>query len=353
LFDYNRNEAFVLSVDSDCNTAIGEGSKFPLNDYHIEELKSGEIITVEDIQSLEHKSSVDIALLSESINSLVMIPLFYDANLIGALKFGHDDYALFNRENIEIGQQIAAPFAIAIQNAEFVKKILRRENDLKRMSARIIKSQEDERKKISLELHDELGQALTAIHMNLSIIGKNLPDGWKSDGIEETVKETINYIQTMAEQLQYLSHTLRPPTLDVLGLIPALKSHINGIKKRTGMNIVIESVNCEQRFLPDIEINLFRIIQESLHNIVKHSNAKNAGVILKRVDGGLQIKIDDDGIGLERSRMETSAGSDTGIGIMGMQERVYNLGGTFAISSGENDGTRILVEIPLNPPSIW
>jgi signal transduction histidine kinase len=76
-------------------------------------------------------------------------------------------------------------------------------------------------------------------------------------------------------------------------------------------------------------------------------------VILKKVDGGLQIKIDDDGIGLERSRMETSAGSDTGIGIMGMQERVYNLGGTFAISSGENDGTRILVEIPLNPPSIW
>ncbi|MGD8834925.1 MAG: ABC transporter substrate binding protein [Desulfobacteraceae bacterium] len=352
LFDYGRNEAFVLSADSDCDTAIGEGSKFPLNDYHIEELKSGETITVEDIQSLEKKSSVDAALLSESINSLVMIPLFYDANLIGTLKFGHDDYALFNRENIEIGQQIAAPFAIAIQNAEFVKKILRRENDLKRMSARIIKSQEDERKKISLELHDELGQALTAIHMNLSIIEKNLPGGWKSDGTEETLKETIKYIQTMAEQVQYLSHKLRPPTLDVLGLMPALKSHINGIKKRTGMNIVIESENCEQRFLPDLEINLFRIIQESLHNIVKHANAKNAGVILKKVDGGLQIKIDDDGIGLERSRMEKSAGSDAGIGIMGMQERVYNLGGTFTISSGESEGTRILVEIPLNPPSI-
>jgi signal transduction histidine kinase len=352
LFDYDRSEAFVLSVDSDCDTAIGEGSKFPLGDYHIEELKSGEIITVEDIQSLEKKSSVDIALLSESINSLVMIPLFYDTHLIGTLKFGHDDYALFSRENIEIAQQIAAPLAIAIQNAKLVKTLLQRENDLKRMSARIFKSQEDERKKISLELHDELGQALTAIHMNLSIIERKFPDGWKSDGIEETLKETINYIQTMAEQLQYLSHKLRPPTLDVLGLMPALKSHINGIKKRTGMNIVIESENCDQRFLPDIEINLFRIIQESLHNIVKHSNAKNTDVILKRVDGGLQITIDDDGIGLERSRRENSAGSNTGIGIMGMQERVYNLGGTFTITSGESEGTRILVEIPLNPPSI-
>jgi signal transduction histidine kinase len=117
------------------------------------------------------------------------------------------------------------------------------------------------------------------------------------------------------------------------------------------MNIVIESENCEQRFLPDIEINLFRIIQESLHNIVKHANAKNASVILKKVDGGLQIEIDDDGIGFERSRMEKLAGPDTGIGIMGMQERVYNLGGTFTIASGKSGGTRILVEIPLKLPS--
>jgi signal transduction histidine kinase len=274
LFDYERNEAFILSVDSDYKTVIGEGMKFSLKDYHIEELKSGEIVAVEDINSLEKKSAVDIALLSEYINSYIRIPLFYDANLIGSLNFGHDDCALFNKENVEIAQQIAAPLAIAIQNAKLVKKILRRENDLKRMSARIIKSQEDERKKISLELHDELGQALTAIHMNLSIIEKNLPDIYKSDGLLETLRETINDIQTMSEQLQYLSHKLRPPMLDVLGLTPALKSHINRIKKRTEMNIVIDSENCEQRFLPDIEINLFRIIQESLHNIVKHSNAR-------------------------------------------------------------------------------
>jgi two-component system NarL family sensor kinase len=140
--------------------------------------------------------------------------------------------------------------------------------------------------------------------------------------------------------------------LDVLGLMPALKSHINGIKKRTKMNIVIESENCDQRFLPDLEINLFRIIQESLHNVVKHSKAKNASVILKQVNSGLQIKIDDDGIGLERSRMGTSAALDTGIGIMGMQERVHNLGGSFSIASGESGGTRILVEIPLRPQLI-
>lgn len=118
------------------------------------------------------------------------------------------------------------------------------------------------------------------------------------------------------------------------------------------MNIVIESENCEQRFLPDIEINLFRIIQESLHNIVKHSNAKNASVMLKKMDGNLQIRIEDDGIGLERSNTEKSTGSDTGIGIMGMQERVSDLGGTFTIVSGENGGTRILIEIPSKSPLI-
>jgi signal transduction histidine kinase len=156
----------------------------------------------------------------------------------------------------------------------------------------------------------------------------------------------------MAEQLQYLSHKLRPPMLDVFGLMPALKSHINGIKKRTEMNIVIESENFKQRLLPDIEINLFRIIQESLHNIVKHANATNAIVTLEKVHGGLQIKIDDNGIGFESNCMGKSTGSDTGIGIMGMQERVNNLGGTFKIASGENGGTSILVEIPLKPSSI-
>jgi signal transduction histidine kinase len=352
LFDYNRHEALVLSVDAEGETAVDEGSTFSLNDYHVEELKSGKIVALEDIQSLANKSVVDLTLLSESISSLVMIPLFYDGHLIGSLNFGNDKYALFNEENIKIAKQIAAPFAIAIQNAKLLRKLLRRENDLKRMSARMIKSQEDERKKISLEIHDELGQALTAIHMNLSIIEKNLVNGRESDGLLEMLKETIAYVQTMAEQLQYLSHTLRPPLLDVLGLIPALKSHINGIRKRTQMEIIMESENCEQRFLPDIEINLFRIIQESLHNIVKHAHAKHAGVRLAIAKGCLQINIDDDGIGLAQSGLEKSAGSDTGIGIMGMQERVSNLGGTFSISSRASGGTRILVEIPLKPPSI-
>jgi signal transduction histidine kinase len=135
-------------------------------------------------------------------------------------------------------------------------------------------------------------------------------------------------------------------------LIPALKSHINAVRKRTQMHIMIESENCEQRFLPDIEINLFRIVQESLHNIVKYARAKNAGVRLAKKNGCLHLKIDDDGIGLEQSRLEKSTGSDTGIGITGMQERVHNLGGTFSIGAREGRGTRIMVEIPLEPLSI-
>ena len=352
LFDYARNQAFVLSVDAEGCTAVDEGSTFSLNDYHVEALKLGKTVALKDLHSLEKKSVVDKTLLSESINALVMIPLFYDGHLIGSLNFGHDNCELFNEENIKIAQQIAAPFAIAIQNARLLSKLIRRENDLKRMSARMIKSQEDERKKISLEIHDEIGQALTAIHMNLSMIEKKLPNGCEMNDLLEMLKETIGYVQTMAEQLQYLSHTLRPPLLDVLGLIPALKSHTNAVRKRTKLHIMIESENCEQRFLPDIEINLFRIVQESLHNIVKHAHAKNASVRLVQKNGCLSLKIDDDGIGLEQSRLKKTAGLDTGIGITGMQERVYNLGGTFSIASRESGGTRIMVEIPLNPLSI-
>jgi signal transduction histidine kinase len=347
LFDYTKNEAFVLAVDTDSETKISKGSIFSLNDFHVEELRAGEIVTVEDINTLDKKTNVDVALLSESITTIVRIPLFYDAGLIGSLNLGHDDYNVFDDDNIRIVRQISAPLAIAIQNAKFVNKIITRENDLKRMSERLIKSQEEERKKISLELHDELGQALTAIHMNLSIIEKTIPEVDNPESAKETLQETIEYVKTMAGQIRTLSHELRPPMLDVLGLIPSLKSHIKGIQKRTGMHIVLASENCDQRFIPEAEITLFRIIQESLHNIVKHAGSKNVSVMVRQEGDFLKFCIEDDGVGIGEDVLIQATAAEFGMGIMGMQERTSSLGGTLTVDSGENGGVKVSIDIPM------
>ena len=348
LFDYESNEAFVLAVDTDSDTKIDKGSRFSLDDFHVKELNAGEIVSVHNIHDLEIKTAVDSAFLSESIVSYLRIPLFYNALLIGSLNFGHEDYNVFNNENLKIVQQIAAPLAIAIQNARFVNKIILRENDLKRMSERLISSQEEERKKISLELHDELGQALTAINMNLSIIEKTLSDECNNPTARNALNETIDYVNTMADQLRDLSHELRPPMLDVLGLIPALKSHINGINKRTGIHIEMTFENVARRFLPDAEITLFRIVQESLHNVIKHSKSHDVSVIFKQLPEKLQIQIEDDGIGISKSKIAKSDGVEPGMGIIGMEERVSNLGGTLTITSGHSRGTLVILEIPLH-----
>ena len=216
------------------------------------------------------------------------------------------------------------------------------------MSAILIRSQEDERKRISLELHDELGQALTAMNMNLSMLEKKVaPAASGATAIKDLLEEMAGTIKTMSEQVRGLSHELRPPMLDVLGLRPALKSHIKGIQKRTRIKVYQTYTIFDQRFLPDIEINLFRIIQESLHNVVKHSGAKKVFIYLKQKEHSLHLTLQDDGKGF---KINDSLGSESGLGmgILGMQERATNLGGMFHIVSHKDSGTRIDVELPLN-----
>ncbi|MFQ6077625.1 MAG: ATP-binding protein [Thermodesulfobacteriota bacterium] len=228
------------------------------------------------------------------------------------------------------------------QMAGELKKKMKQE---KQYISRIIDAQEGERRRISRELHDELGGALTAIKYNLEIIERDLPEDL-SDG-KERLKEVEALSTQILGQLRTLSHDLRPPMLDDLGLLPTLRWYIENYGKRCKIKTHYEAIGFPEKVDPELETTLYRVIQEALTNIAKHARADDVHVHLSSTDLAITVTITDNGAGFDPQEVSTLDTQKRGFGIMGMQERVSSLGGRIDIRSRQGAGTQITIEIPL------
>jgi signal transduction histidine kinase len=214
--------------------------------------------------------------------------------------------------------------------------------NLHRLSERLATAQEDERRGIARELHDEVGQALTAIKVEVSI-------AQRSPGVPPAAVERLDDARQMTEDalhtIRDLSHLLHPPLLDDLGLAAALKHQLETFGRRHGIRAVLEHEPSERRFAPEIEVALYRIVQEALTNIAKHAHASTCRVTVLDGDTSVQVTIDDDGSGFDAAEVE-HRGHARGIGLIGMKERAHHLGGTLRIDSAPGHGTRLTVVMP-------
>ncbi len=230
-------------------------------------------------------------------------------------------------------------------NRRAEEELLRHQKQLRYLSSQLIEAQEKERKRISLELHDEMGQALTAVGLGLKEIEEKLPSDLYLT-VEGNLADMNSIIERASEQVSELSLDLRPSLLDDLGLIPTLRWYFNKIGKRTNLEIKFESIHLDERLDPDLETVLYRISQEALNNIVKHADAKHVIVRLERKQESIAFYIKDDGKGfdVQKTLMDQLKGR---IGLIGMQERASIMRGSLSIQSRKGDGTVILAEIPV------
>ncbi len=215
----------------------------------------------------------------------------------------------------------------------------------KKYISKIIDTQESERKRISRELHDELGQTLTAMKYNLEIIEREIPTN--SPEGKERVQEVKKLSAHIMGQLRQLSHDLRPPMLDDLGLIPTLRWYIENYGIRWKIKTSYEATGFNEKLNPELETALYRIIQEALNNIVKHAQSDYIHVNLNRSDSVITVTITDNGIGFDPQEVFNMDKQQRGFGIMGMQERVSFFSGRIDIRSRPGAGTQIAIEIPL------
>jgi two-component system sensor histidine kinase UhpB len=218
---------------------------------------------------------------------------------------------------------------------------------LERFSRQLIEAQEDERRRISRELHDQIGQILTAIKMNLHNVH---PDRQTSE-ISSHIKDNIEAIDEALRLVRDLSVDLRPPVLDDFGLVTALCWYADRFTRRTGVevDVVIKLPDQNQRLSRDAETACFRIAQEALTNIVRHAQADQVVLQLVKTGNVLLLSIKDDGIGFDLANLRKRAPREATLGLISMQERAHAAGGTIEIISARSRGTEIRFSLNLAP----
>lgn len=231
-----------------------------------------------------------------------------------------------------------------IDKTRLLRELEQREAQLKAVSERAAESQELERQRISRELHDGIGQSLSAL--KLSLIGLQKTFSTESPEYGSLTRSISILSQSMAE-VRKLSQDLRPPMLDELGFVSVIYWLIGKFNQTCGFEVVFTPESYPDGVPKDVEVSIFRVIQESLNNIAKHAGATQAAVALKHNAEDLTLTIWDNGRGFDPDAVLASTRADKGIGLISMRERVHALRGDIVIHSVPKGGTTITVTVPL------
>lgn len=277
--------------------------------------------------------------------AVIGVPLVTRDQVIGILiAVNFEKQNIFATSDAKLLQSLSNQAAIAVQNLQLLEAVTAHRQVLQRLSKELIEAQELERKRISQELHDVLGQALTAVNIDLAAIEQELPETCKA-GVSERLEEARMLTDQSLSMTRELSMQLRPSMLDELGLVPTLRWYVNHFAKRMNIHMRFECDGTVGRLAPEIEINLYRTVQEALTNVARHADAEKVLVRLTEREREVEIVIQDDGRGFDvRQRME-HVSKGHGLGLLGIRERIASLGGRFEIDSQPGKGTRVSVQI--------
>lgn len=220
------------------------------------------------------------------------------------------------------------------ERAEAAREVLRRQ---------LIQAQEEERKRIARELHDQMGQDLTALNLGLKSLHEAAPPK-----LQELVRPLQKLGTQTAHDLHRVALELRPSALDDLGLIRAVRNLTETWSAHSGIAIEVETGRYARNGISsEVETTIYRVIQEALNNVAKHSGAKHASVIVHRTAGDVQAIIEDDGRGFDTTRPRSEADHKGGLGLSGIEERLSGLRGTLQIESAPEQGTTLIIRIPI------
>jgi signal transduction histidine kinase len=216
--------------------------------------------------------------------------------------------------------------------------------NLRDLSARLMQLQDDERRRIARELHDSVGQTLAALAMNLSLVRGDLE---RLSGIAVALNDSENLVRDMSTEVRTISHLLHPPLLDEAGLASALRWYVDGFSQRSKIQVDLDMPEDFGRLPSEMETAIFRVVQECLTNIHRHSESPVAKILVRQHRHEILVEIEDKGKGIPpEKREELSSAGTPGVGIRGMRERLRQLGGTLEINSGPN-GTLVTVKLPI------
>jgi two-component system sensor histidine kinase UhpB len=277
------------------------------------------------------------------LSQAIYAPLTIGGKTFGVLTVLGSD---LTKADVPAISALANQMSIALENGQLLNEVETQRSELRQLWAQLLRAQEKEREHISRELHDELGQALTAISINLAEIESELSSEPRLVALERA-RETRELADQTLDQVREMSLNLRPSMLDDLGLVPTLSWYVNRFARRLNIEAQFKAAGLDELLDSEVETVLYRVVQEALTNVARHAQASQVWVKLARAGSAIVATIQDDGQGFDARQLADRDFETHGAGLLGIRERVAYLEGRFDIQSQPEKGTILSIEIPV------
>ena len=280
----------------------------------------------------------------EEFGAFLSIPLVARDRLLGVMNVATKDERGFPPEAISLVTSVSDQIAVALENAQLYEALQRKEKARGELLRKIMSVQEEERKRIARELHDEVSQSLTGSAFNAEAVLSRLPAG--AEEIKGRLEEIRDIAIRTLDEIHRVVYQLRPSLLDDLGLVAAVQWLADHYLEEAGIKVLFETMGSERPLSAEAESTLFRITQEAITNIVRHAGAESVSIAVEFRDQSAAIHIEDDGQGFSMEEVTSSAQTDRGLGLLGMKERAELLDGYLRIETQPLHGTKVSAEVP-------
>jgi len=309
--------------------------------------QSGKSILLEDISADPRVAHPDLVS-KEGLKAFISVPLRAKDEVLGVINVASLMPHRFTTNDMHLLHSIGDQLGIAIEQARLYERLRKARERLRRLARQNLVAEEDERRRIARELHDETSQSLSGLALQLQALVEIAEMSGSQDaefiaGLKKVQSLTVQ----VHSEVSRLIADLRPALLDTLGLVPAIRQHAEARLRPLDINVSVEIKGVDRRLPPDVEVALFRFVQGAIGNIAQHSKAKNAIIVLEYQPNELLLRISDDGQGFNVSEITDVEESGRGRGLFSIRERVGFLGGTSWIESQLGQGATVWARVPI------
>jgi len=310
--------------------------------------QTGEPILLEDISKDPRTVRLDLVS-AQGIRGVVSIPLKVKDKVVGVMNVASTEAGRFGADDVYLLNSIGDYLGTTIEQTRLYERLASAGERYQALLQHALVTQEDERKRIARELHDETSQALTSLTLSLqAIIGMAEMKGIEDTELMDMLKKTQSQAVHAANEIVKLMKELRPTLLDELGMYAAIHRYAKDTLQPQDINVSAEFKGTDERLPMEVEVTLFRIAQGAIGNIMEHSQAKNATINVECDANECRLQIEDDGKGFDVSKVTQVESSGRGAGLFTMKERVRLVGGNCHVESQAGRGTKVTVQVPLS-----
>jgi len=348
LLDSEAREGTLLFTDPTSEILVRAGTRFALDEIEgaeaaIKVLRRGAIHTTEDIPTLAQALPELRAMPAKGLRAALFVPLIAQDELIGFVGLGMARSNAVGQEQIETMCELANSLAIAIRQSRLFESVVQQGQRLRTLAARLAEAEETERRRLARDLHDLVGQNLTALGINLNLVRTHVAEN-RTELVQSRLDDSVALVEETTARVRHVMADLRPPMLDDFGLVAALQWYSAQFASRASIAITVQGEEPVPRLAAQAENGLFRIAQEALTNVAKHAHARQVTVTVSADDKAAHLVIADDGVGFDSVQPGTPDGHH-GWGLVTMAERAEAMGGRCRIESRPQQGTQVIVEV--------